>query len=395
VQRVQGWAGNNMVVEIIAFPVLAAWSYLAIGRGAFWRCAERDSETPPAPQTWPRLAVVIPARDEADGIGNCLESLFRQDYPGSYSVVLVDDNSSDGTADVARRTALMCGARDRLTVVSGALLPRGWTGKLWALHQGIEAAMAFDPPPQYLLLSDADIVYTPTILGWLVAHATARGQVLTSLMVKLRCESLAERFLIPAFIFFFQMLYPFAWVNRRDHANAAAAGGCMLVHARTLREAGGIDAIRDALIDDCALARMLKAKGRIWLGLTERVASIRGYPGWSDIGRMISRSAYAQLGYSPVWLAVTVVGMALVFLVPPAAALVGSGYGRLFGVGAWLIMAVLFWPTLRLYRRSPLWGLALPAISCAYLMFTINSALLTSRGKGGLWKGRFQAVRAK
>lgn len=394
-QRAQGWAGNNMVVEIIAFPVLAAWSYLAIGRGAFWRCAERDDETSPAPRTWPRLAVVIPARDEAEGIGNCLESLCRQDYPGNYSVVLVDDNSSDGTADVARRAASMCGAQDRLTVVSGAPLPRGWTGKLWALSQGIDAAMAFDPPPQYLLLSDADIVYTPSILGWLVAHAAARDQVLTSLMVKLRCDSLAERFLIPAFIFFFQMLYPFAWVNRRDRAAAAAAGGCMLIHARTLREAGGIEAIRDALIDDCALARMLKAKGRIWLGLTERVASIRGYPGWSDIGRMISRSAYAQLGYSPVWLVVTVAAMVLIFLAPTAAALAGSGYGRLCGVGAWLIMAVLFRPTLRLYRRSPLWGLALPAIACAYLMFTINSALQTLRGKGGLWKGRFQAVRAK
>jgi hopene-associated glycosyltransferase HpnB len=384
-----------MVVEIIAFPVLAAWSYLAIGRGAFWRCAERDGETPPAPPTWPRLAVVIPARDEAEGIGNCLESLCRQDYPGNYSVVLVDDNSSDGTADVARRAALMCGAQDRLMVVSGAPLPRGWTGKLWALRQGIDAAMAFDPPPQYLLLSDADIVYMPSILGWLVAHAAAREQVLTSLMVKLRCDSLAERFLIPAFIFFFQMLYPFAWVNRRDRADAAAAGGCMLIHARTLREAGGIEAIRDALIDDCALARLLKAKGRIWLGLTERVASIRSYPGWSDIGRMISRSAYAQLGYSPVWLVVTVAAMVLVFLVPPAAALAGSGYGRLCGVAAWLIMATLLWPTLRLYRRSPLWGLALPAIACAYLMFTINSALQTLRGKGGLWKGRFQAVRAK
>jgi len=384
-----------MDLEIIAFPALAAWSYLAIGRGAFWRCAERDDEAPPPPQTWPRLAVVIPARDEADGIGECLESLFRQDYPGPFSVVLVDDNSSDGTAEVAWRAAAMCGAQDRLTVVSGAPLPRGWTGKLWALRQGIDAAAGFDPPPQYLLLSDADIVYAPPMLGWLVAHAVARDQVLTSFMVKLRCDSLAERCLIPAFIFFFQMLYPFAWVNRRDRATAAAAGGCMLIHARTLRHAGGIDAIRDALIDDCALARMLKAEGRIWLGLTERVASIRSYPGWADMAQMISRSAYAQLGYSPLRLAATVGGMALIFLVPSAAALVGSEYGRLFGVSAWLIMAVLFWPALRIYRRSPLWGLALPAITFAYLMFTINSALQSLRGKGGLWKGRFQATRAK
>ncbi len=388
-----------MVLEIITVPALAASVYLAIGRGAFWRCAERDSEAPVPPPTWPRVTVVIPARDEADGIGQCVESLFRQDYPGPYSIIVVDDNSSDGTAEVARRAAASSGgqdraAQDRLTVVPGAPLPRGWTGKLWALRQGIDAAMAVHPPPQFLLLTDADIVYAPPMLSWLVAHTAARNQVLTSLMVRLRCHSFAEHCLIPAFVFFFQMLYPFAWVNRRDRATAAAAGGCMLIDAGALRDAGGIDAIRDALIDDCALARVLKARGPIWLGLTERIHSIRSYPGWADVGRVISRSAYAQLGYSPVLLAATVVAMALAFVVPPAAALLGSGYGCLFGAGAWLIMAALFSPTLRLYGRSPLWGVALPAIALVYLMFTINSALQTMRGKGGLWKGRFQAARA-
>jgi hopene-associated glycosyltransferase HpnB len=400
-----------MVLEIIAFLPLPVWAYLALGRGGFWRCRERDDNVPapppppapPAPPTWPRLAVVIPARDEADGIGQCLASLFRQDYRGPWSVVLVDDNSSDGTAAVARRAAVACGAEDRLTIVTGADLPAGWTGKLWALRQGVEAATtattvttaAEGGPPEYLLLTDADIVYAPQMLTWLLAHACRGNAALTSLMVKLRCESFAERALIPAFIFFFQMLYPFAWVNRADRATAAAAGGCMLIRADALRQAGGLDAIRNALIDDCALARLIKANGPIWLGLTERVASIRSYPRVRDIGRMVSRSAYAQLGYSPWRLFGTVAAMTLVYLVPPFAALFGSGAVRLFGVGAWAVMAVLYWPVLRFYARSPLWAPALPAVACAYLIFTIKSALASMRGKGGLWKGRFQAARAK
>ncbi len=382
-----------MVFEIMAFLALAVWSYVAVGRGFFWRCAERDDGDPRPPATWPRLAVVIPARDEAEGIGRCVNSLLGQDYGGSLSVILVDDNSSDGTADVARRTA--ANAPERLTIVPGAPLPRGWTGKLWALRQGIAAAQALDHPPEYLLLSDADIVYAPGMLSWLVARATSRSAVLASFMVKLRCESMAERWLIPAFIFFFQMLYPFSWVNRPDRATAAAAGGCMLARADKLAEAGGIDAIRDALIDDCALARRLKAKGPIWLGLTERVISIRSYPGWGDVAQMVSRSAYAQLDYSPLYLAGTVGAMGLAFLVPPLAAVAGSGATRLLGIGAWVVMAVLFSPTSRLYRISPIAGLALPAIAFAYLMFTIDSAVKSMRGQGGFWKGRFQAARAK
>ena len=384
-----------MVLEVISFLALAVWSYLAIGRGGFWRCAERDADDPRPPPAWPRLAIVIPARDEAGGIGRCLESLFRQDYRGPWSVILVDDNSSDDTAAAARRTALKCRAQDRLTVVSGRPLPPGWTGKLWALGQGIETAEGFGEAPDYLLLTDADIVYAPPMLSWLVAHAAARADVLTSIMVKLRCDSPAERFLIPGFIFFFQMLYPFAWVNRRDSATAAAAGGCMLIRAEALRRAGGIEAIRNELIDDCALARRLKAEGPIWLGLTERIVSIRSYPHWRDIAAMVSRSAYAQLGYSPWQLAGAVTAMTLTYLVPPVAALFGSGAVFMFGIGAWAIMAILYQPVLRLYRLSPLWGLALPATAFAYLLFTMASALASMRGKGGLWKGRFQAARAK
>jgi hopene-associated glycosyltransferase HpnB len=383
-----------MIFEITAFLALAIWCYLALGRGGFWRCVERDDATPPEPAAWPRVAVVIPARDEADVIGECLGSLLTQDYPGAWSVIVVDDNSGDGTADVARRTASDCDP-NRLTIVPGAALPRGWTGKLWALSQGTAAARSLDSAVEYFLLSDADIVYSPEMLRWLVAHTVSRGALLSSLMVKLRCDSKAERVLIPAFIFFFQMLYPFSSVNRADRATAAAAGGCVLARAETLREIGGIEAIRDALIDDCALARKFKAKGPIWLGLTDRVASIRSYPGWSDVAQMVSRSAYAQLGYSLVQLVAAVLALVLTFVVPPVAALAGSGYAPLFGVGAWTIMALLFVPTLRIYRVSPWGGIALPAIAFAYLMFTLNSAFQSVRGKGGLWKGRFQAARTK
>jgi hopene-associated glycosyltransferase HpnB len=382
-----------MAFEIVAFLAMGACLYLAFGRGGFWRCRARDDAAPAAPQSWPRVAVVIPARDEADGIGACITSLLRQDYPGTFSITLVDDNSSDGTAGVAHRAARACGAEDRLTVLSGAPLPRGWTGKLWAVRQGIESATAQEP--HYLLLSDADIVYAPEMLRWLAAFAVARGTMLTSLMVKLGCETFVERAMIPAFIFFFQMLYPFAWVNRRDGATAAAAGGCMLIHAATLREAGGIDTIRSALIDDCALARRLKVRGPIWLGLTERVTSTRRYPHWREVAAMVSRAAYAQLNYSPVLLVGTVVAMTLTFLVPPLAAVAGAGYTRLFGIVAWAALALMFWPTLRLYRLSPLWGFAVPAIAFAYLVFTVNSALQYMRGRAGYWKGRFQAERAE
>ncbi|HMA74137.1 MAG TPA: glycosyltransferase [Xanthobacteraceae bacterium] len=384
-----------MILEITAFVALAIWSYLAVGRGAFWRCTERDDGNPRPPAVWPSLAVVIPARDEADVIGPSLNSLLNQDYRGPWSVVLVDDNSRDRTGDIAWRVGCDCSAANRVTIVSGAPLPSGWTGKLWALSQGIAVAQALDHPVEYFLLSDADIVYAPEILHWLVAHAISRDALLASFMVKLRCDSRAERFLVPAFIFFFQMLYPFSWVNRRDRATAAAAGGCMLVRADTLRDIGGVGAIRNALIDDCALARKFKAKGRIWLGLTHRVTSIRSYPRWADVAQMVSRSAYAQLGYSLVQLAGTVLALMLTFVVPPMAALAGAGYARLFGFSAWAIMALLFLPTLRIYRISPLYGVALPATAFAYLMFTLNSAFQSIRGKGGFWKGRFQATGAK
>jgi hopene-associated glycosyltransferase HpnB len=379
-----------MLAQLLAALALAIWLYLLLGRGGFWLSSRRDDGTPAPPKAWPKLAVVIPARDEADGIGACIGSLLRQDYAGDWRIVLVDDGSSDGTADLARQAAAAIGAGRRLEVLAGAPLPAGWTGKLWAVAQGVEAAG--HGAPDYFLLSDADIVYAPDVLSSLAARAQAGGLGLTSLMVKLRCESLAERALIPAFIFFFEMLYPFAWINAPRAATAGAAGGCMLVRADTLRAAGGIAAIRNALIDDCALAGALKRQGPIWLGLTDRAHSIRAYPDFADIRRMVARSAYAQLRYSPLILAGVVAGMVLTYLAPPVLALFGSGPARIMGLAAWLLMGLALQPTLRFYRVSPLWGIALPAIAFCYTLFTLDSGLQYWRGKGGLWKGRVQAA---
>jgi len=378
-----------MPALILAALACAIWLYLLAGRGGFWLARERDRGALPPPAAWPKVAIVVPARDEAEGIGASMASLMRQDYPGDWSIVLVDDGSSDGTAAIARQAALDCGAAGRLEVVAGKPLPAGWTGKLWAVKQGIEAAQA--RVPAYLLLTDADIVYAPDVLTRLVTRAELSGLVLTSLMVMLRCESLAERALVPAFIFFFQMLYPFAWINDRKRSTAGAAGGSMLVRVQALRRAGGIEAIRNALIDDCALATVLKGQGPIWLGLTERVHSIRRYPRFADIRAMVARSAYAQLRYSPLLLLGTLAGMGMTYLAPPLLAILGAGFARAVGLAAWLAMAIAFQPTLRLYRASPLWGLALPAIALCYTLFTLDSALKFARGKGGMWKGRMQA----
>jgi hopene-associated glycosyltransferase HpnB len=384
----------GVTAEVLAATALAVWLYLVFARGGFWRCGERDDWSPASmaerPAQRPRVAVVVPARNEADQIGASIASLLAQDYAGPWSIILVDDESSDGTAEIARRSlAQDCG--ERLRVVASRALPPGWTGKLWAVKQGIELASSLPQPPDYLLLTDADIVHPPDCVRRLVEHAHSKGLVLASLMVKLRCESFAESASIPAFVFFFQMLYPFAWVNRPHGPVAAAAGGCMLVRADALAKAGGIEVIRGALIDDCALASVLKRHGPIWLGLTTRVRSLRSYPALADIRRMVVRSAYAQLRYSPLLLLGTAAGMVVTYLVAPVIALAGSGAARVLGVVTWGLMAFAFQPTLRFYRRSPLWGVALPAIALQYLLFTLDSAYQHMRGRGGTWKGRVQA----
>jgi hopene-associated glycosyltransferase HpnB len=377
-----------MLVNLLACTAVAVWIYLVAARGGFWMAAVRD-DGGPALQNWPKVTAVIPARDEATSVAETIDSLLRQDYGGALSILLVDDQSTDGTADAARRAAREVSAADRLTVLAGAALPAGWTGKLWAMKQGIDYAQAGGPT--YLLLTDADIAYQRDAVSRLVAKADSEALVLTSWMVKLRCESFAERALIPAFIFFFEMLYPFAWVNRRDRATAAAAGGCMLARRDALAAAGGIESIRGALIDDCALARRMKTQGPIWLGLTERARSTRAYPAFDDIRRMVARSAYAQLRYSPVLLAATVAGMAVIYLAPVLLALFGHGFAKTAGVMVWAAMAIMFQPVLGFYQLSPLWGPFLPAIALAYMVFTLDSAYQNARGRGGLWKGRVQA----
>ena len=380
---------------LIAALSLAIWTYLLFARGGFWRGAERDDH-PALPQPADVVAAVtavIPARNEADVVGRAVSSLLSQ--RPALDIVLVNDLSSDGTAEVAYGAAAALGASNRLTVLSGRPLPPGWTGKLWALQQGIDHVLARSAPAEFLLLSDADIAYAPDSIAALVTEARASGLVLNSRMAKLCGTNPAERALIPAFIFFFQMLYPFAWVNEPARAIAAAAGGCMLLRREALLAAGGIESIRGELIDDCALARRMKAKGPIRLMLTERVRSLRPYAGIGEIRRMVARSAYAQLRYSPLLLLGTAAGMALTYLAPPLLGLLGGGAVRLLGLASWAAMALAFQPILRFYRRSPLWGPALPAIATVYLAFTLDSAWQYWHGRGGFWKGRSQAPRSE
>ncbi len=372
-------------LPLLALIPVVIWLYLLAGRGMFWVMGERDDANElPSPAAWPSVVAVVPARNEADVIERTVGSLLAQDYPGSFRVILVDDQSSDGTADEARR---LPGA-DRLTVLSGEPRPQGWTGKLWAVSQGVAAAGT----PDYVWLTDADIEHSRDNLRHLMTRAEDGKLVLASLMVKLHCSSWAEAYLIPAFVFFFDMLFPFGWVNDPKNKTAAAAGGCMLVKREALERAGGIAAIHSEIIDDCALGRALKAQGPIWLGLTQRASSIRPYQGMNEIRQMVARSAYAQLGYSPLALIGTFIGMIAVYGAAPLLAIFARDSAQASGILAWAAMTLSFQPILRFYRASPLWGLALPLIGFVYAMFTLDSAIQHWRGKGGMWKGRAQAL---
>ena len=374
----------------LAIGALAAaiWAYLLACRGGFWWHEPRLRGGTPA--RWPGVVAVIPARDEAAGIERCVASLLGQDYPGALGLVVVDDHSSDGTAALARNAAAALGAADRLRVVAGTDLPAGWTGKLWAVGQGLDAAASWMPEADYVLLSDADIAHDAGNLAELVGHAEAERADLVSLMVALHCETWAERWLIPAFVFFFAMLYPFAWVNRADRRTAAAAGGCMLVRRNALARIGGIARIGSALIDDCALAAAVKPGGPIWLGYGRRTRSLRVYPKVGDIWAMVARTAYVQLDHSPLLLGLTVIGMAVTYLAPPLLVLAG-GVPALLGALAWAAMALAYAPSLRRYGRSLVWAPLLPLVALFYVAATIGSAWRHYRGRGGAWKGRVYA----
>jgi hopene-associated glycosyltransferase HpnB len=375
-----------------ALPLIA-WFYLLLARAGFWRVSAVSMPTDPSPETPVHVVAVIPARDEVLTIGDTVASLLRQDFVGSMHVVLVDDGSVDGTARAASEAAASVGASERLRILAGSPLPAGWTGKLWAMSQGVAAAASMNP--DYLLLTDADIHHEPGNIGALVAAARAYDCDLVSSMVKLSVATIAERCLIPAFVFFFFLLYPPGLVASARSGTAAAAGGCMLVRPKALIRIGGLQSIRSELIDDCALAHAIKESGgAIRLGLTRTAHSTRRYGSFAEVGRMISRSAFYQLHHSWWLLAATLLGLGLTYLLPLMLLFSGDPVSIALGAAAWLLMSIAYRPMVRFYRLSPLWSLCLPAIALFYAGATLHSALQYLLRRGGQWKGRVQDVRA-
>jgi hopene-associated glycosyltransferase HpnB len=371
-----------MLLTVIGAATLAIWLYLLLARGGFWRM--RPDVYTSAPGTpAPSVTAVVPARNEADVVGRSVASLAAQRYAGEFHIILVDDASQDGTAAIARQAA------PELRVISAPPLPPGWTGKMWAVAEGVRAATS-----DYLLLTDADIVHPPEHLAALVARAQEGGYDLVSYMVRLHCRSLAEQALIPAFVFFFFLLYPPAWIRDPRCRTAGAAGGCILVRRAALERIGGIARIGGELIDDCALARAVKhSGGRVWLGLSGTAESLRQYRTFGEIGRMISRTAYTQLGHSPLLLAGTVAGLAVTYLAPPLLTLAAPrGMASGMGAMAWLLMTAAYWPAVRYATRHWFWAPLLPLIALFYLSATLHSAVAHRRGRGGMWKGRAQSV---
>ncbi|MGZ3114037.1 glycosyltransferase [Streptomyces sp. H62] len=387
------WSSAVTVVPALS---LAAWLWLLLARGFFWRTDVRLPELR-EPADWPSVCVVVPARDEAAVLGTSLPSLLGQDYPGRAEVFLIDDGSTDGTGGLACELARGHGGLP-LTVASPGEPPAGWTGKLWAVRHGVGLARGREP--EYLLLTDADIAHAPDSLRRLVAAARTGGFDVVSQMARLRVESGWERLVVPAFVYFFAQLYPFRWIShergRRGTGTAAAAGGCVLLRAEAAERARIPDAIRHAVIDDVALARAVKGRGgRVWLGLADRVDSVRPYPWLRDLWRMVSRSAYAQLRHNALLLAGTVAGLALVYLVPPVAVVVGAVTGSaaaaVLGAAAWLVMAGTYLPMLRYYRQPGWLAPLLPFTAFLYLLMTVDSAVQHYRGRGAAWKGRTYA----
>ena len=369
-------------------------------RGGFWRAPLDDEAVAPAiaSRTAPRVHAIVPARDEADVIAATVASLLAADYGGSLTVTVVDDRSTDGTAQEARGAAAQAARSLDFAVIEAHTLPPGWTGKLWALEQGVQYARDAYGEPDYWWFSDADIEHDRTTLSRLVSRARRDGLDLVSLMVRLHRKGGWETLLVPAFVFFFQKLYPFAWVNDPHRSTAAAAGGCVLLSASALRRIGGVEAIAGHLIDDCALASAVKRSGGwIRLGLTTRSRSNRPYAGLRGIWSMVSRTAYTQLDHSPAILAATVAGMTLLYVVPPLAVLYGAAARKprtlVAGAAAWMLQACAYAPTLRRYRVPPVYSLTLPFAAALYTAMTIDSALRHARGAGGGWKGRTYAAR--
>lgn len=383
-----------MLLIIAGSASVLIWVYLLLGRGAFWQVTEHfaDMGRPAAPggeQISHRVAVIIPARNEADVIAQSITSLLNQSGNNTIHIFLVDDGSADGTAARARQAAAEAGKSAFLTVIAGNLLEPGWTGKLWAVQQGI--ARARDFAPDFFLLTDADIHHAPDNIATLVHVAQGRPCDLASFMVRLQCRTLAEKFLIPAFVFFFFKLYPPAWISGPRHRTAGAAGGSILIRSKALDAAGGIAAIRNQIIDDCALARAVKSTGgSLWLGMADQTVSLRPYQTFAEVGRMISRTAFNQLNHSILLLAAAAAGLTVLYLLPPLLLLTHHLLPAALGATAWLFMTLAYLPMVRFYRLNPLWSLALPLTALFYMGATIHSAIKYWVGRGGEWKGRTQ-----
>ena len=379
-----------MTIFVIALALIS-WLFLLLFWGDFWQTNQRLDANNKILDTYPTVGIIVPARNEEQAIAESLTSLLNQNYPGEFAIYLVDDNSSDRTSEIAQTTAAKQEKSSTLNIIAGKPLANGWKGKLWAVHQGIESAQT--DTPDYFLFTDADIQHEADNLTKLVTKAETENLDLVSLMVMLQCASFWEKLLIPAFIFFFQKLYPFRWVNDPHKSMAAAAGGCILISNQALTSIGGIKTIKDALIDDCSLAQAVKSQGKsIWLGLDESTISIRGYDHLQAIWDTIARTAYTQLNYSPLLLCGTLLGMSLIYLAAPIYLMLGilDSNWLISGIAAstWLLMTTAFLPTIKLYNLSIFWALSLPAIAFLYTLMTIDSAVKYYQGQGGAWKGR-------
>ena len=382
----------SLLALILAVVSLLIWVVLTFFRGTFWQLlafdddiAKQESFAP-----WPRVVAIVPARDEAETIARTVESLVKQDYPGELQVVVVDDHSEDGTATLAREAAERARASERVLILQGAALESGWTGKLLAMQQGVESGIAREA--EYFWFTDADIEHAPDTLRRVVQRAKREKLDLVSLMALSQVNSLPERLLIPPFLYFFLKLYPPSWTASRKWKTAGAAGGCILLKRTALERIGGLESIRGQVIDDCTLARAVKRSGGgIWMGLTRKSVSLRTYRSFTEIQDLIARTAFTQLSYSWLLLAVTLLGMTVTYLLPVIFTFSARPVIWRLGLAAWALMAITYLPTVKFYRMSPLWAAALPAAAAFYTYATWISAVRYWLGRGGQWKGRAQA----
>ena len=382
---------NSITLAAIS---LAIWLYLTLGRGNFWRLSSFDDDHArhAPPPTWPRVVAIVPARNEAEYIGRAVAALLQQEYSGELFIFVIDDHSEDATSQLALRSAKERGAESRVHIYTSSTLPAGWTGKLWALDQGVQRAIV--QAPHFYWFTDADVLHAPDTLHRLVARAEQGDLALTSLMVLLRATTLPERALIPAFLFFFLKLYPPSWIADARDRTAGAAGGCVLLRRSALELIGGLAAICGEVIDDCALARAIKRSGgKIWMGLTRASVSLRAYGTFAEIRDMIARTAFTQLRYSTLLLLGTLVGILLTYIAPVALLFAHNPAARIVALAAWLLMSLTFLPAVRLYRLSPLWAPLLPFTALFYAYATWLSAVRYWRNRGAQWKGRAQAPR--